>query len=188
MNATSGDQGGAAGAGAGSAFRGREFPERFPSSRRERAALAKSTSTSTTRTSLSPRWSRALMRPASTSGAMEETFPGNSRPRNAGARTSAGCPTLISPKSRFIEFGAHAQRGDVADQQQRLDGGGRRQFAGLALTCKTVPAIGARTVNLSMPACARRSSARATLSWPSFRSAAACSCHPPGCAARTGAA
>jgi hypothetical protein len=96
--------------------------------------------------------------------AIEDTFPANSRPRKAGARTIAGCPTLISPKSRSSSS-ARTRNAEISPiDSSGWTAEGVANSPGLALTCNTVPAIGARMVNFSMPACASASSARATLS------------------------
>ena len=58
---------------------------------------SRSITTSATLTSVRLRWPRAPMRPGSTNGAMEETLPATSRPRKPAARTTTGCPTLMSP-------------------------------------------------------------------------------------------
>src|SRR6266404_3229748 len=134
------------------------------------SGCAKSTSTSTTSTSVTLRCPRALlMRAGSTMGAMKETFPANSRPRKASARMTAGWPILISPRSRS----SSSARTRSAETSPMTSNGcaleGAASSPGLALTCSTVPAMGARIINRSISAAAPAASARATLTWPSAK-------------------
>src|SRR5260370_974651 len=109
------------------------------------------------------------MRAGSTMGEMKETFAASSRPRKASARMTAGWPILISPRSRS----SSSARTRSAETSPMTSNGcaleGAASSPGLALTCSTVPAMGARIINRSISAAAPAASARATLTWPSAK-------------------
>ena len=64
---------------------------------------------------------------------MNDTLPAKSRPRKAAARTTTGCPTLISPKSRSSSSARTRSAEMSPSSDQRLRRGRGSEFPGLGI-------------------------------------------------------